>query len=78
MVSTRSTRAKQQVTSEAALAGLLALLVDEREERVKGDKDARKTEILLADAGLSIEDIAAVMGKNYDAVRVAINRARAK
>jgi DNA-directed RNA polymerase specialized sigma24 family protein len=60
------------------MAGILAMLVDEREERLRENKGARKTELLLADAGLSIEDIAAVMGKKYDAVRMTISRSRFK
>jgi hypothetical protein len=58
------------------MAGVLALLVDEREQRVKDDKSATKTELLLANAGLSNEDIAAVTGKNANAIRVAVRRAR--
>jgi DNA-directed RNA polymerase specialized sigma24 family protein len=37
-----------------------------------------KTELLLARAGLSIEDISAVTGKKYDTVRMAISRGRTK
>jgi tRNA(His) 5'-end guanylyltransferase len=35
------------------MAGVLALLIEEREERTKGDKSAEKIELLLAKAGLS-------------------------
>jgi len=59
------------------MAGVLALLVDERERRTKDDKSAAKTEVLLAKAGLAVEDIVAVTGKNAGAVRKAIQRARA-
>lgn len=69
---------KHQVSSDAAVAGILALLVEGRETRVKDDKGATKTEVLLSNAGLSIEDIAAVTGKTYDAVRVSLNRANKK
>jgi hypothetical protein len=75
-----ATRAKAQNRSaiglESALAGILALLIDEREYRTRGDQDAAKTEVLLAQAGLSIEDIATVTGKKYDTVRMAISRGR--
>lgn len=60
------------------MAGILSLLIDERNERTRNDRDAVRTEVLLAGAGLSIEEIAAVTGRNYDAVRMAISRGRAK
>ncbi|MGH2837901.1 MAG: sigma factor-like helix-turn-helix DNA-binding protein [Thermoleophilaceae bacterium] len=66
------------IAAGKALAGILALLVEEREERVNGNKDATKIEVMLARAGLSNEDIAAVTGKKADTVRVAIHRAKAK
>lgn len=69
---------RSAIAAEKALAGILALLVEDRDKRASGDKDATKTEVLLASAGLSNEDIAAVTGKNADAVRMAIKRAKAK
>jgi DNA-directed RNA polymerase specialized sigma24 family protein len=78
MPSTRTSREKHQPTTSAALAGILALLVDDREARIKDDKDATKTEVLLDGAGLSLDDIAAVTGKKYDAVRVSLQRNRRK
>jgi DNA-directed RNA polymerase specialized sigma24 family protein len=74
----RRSKERHQITTGAAAAGILALLVEARESRMADDKAAVKTEVLLANAGLSIEDIAAVMGKKYDAVRVAIHRSRSK
>jgi hypothetical protein len=76
MSPTKTSREKHQPTSGAALAGILALLVDAREARIKDDKDASKTEVLLDNAGLSLDDIAAVMGKKYDAIRVSLQRSR--
>lgn len=61
-----------------ALAGVLALLVAEREERNNGRGEARKTELILADAGLGIGGIARVMGKNYDAVKQTLRRNKGK
>lgn len=58
------------------LKALIALLADERESRVQDDSSSRKTEILLADAGLSSSLIAQLIGKQPDAVRKAISRAR--
>jgi hypothetical protein len=74
----RTVREKHQLTTGAAAAGILALLVDAREGRIKDDKDATKTEVLLDNAGLSLDDIAAVMGKKYDAIRVSLQRSRGK
>lgn len=61
---------------DKALAGVLGLLVAEREERLNDKKDPRKTEVILADAGLAIGDIAKLMGKKYDAVKQAVRRGR--
>lgn len=72
----RTSREKHQLTTGAGAAGILALLVDAREARVKDDKDATKTEVLLDNAGLSLDDIAAVTGKKYDAIRVSLQRSR--
>jgi hypothetical protein len=74
----RRSKERHQLTTGAAAAGILALLVDARETRIKDDKLATKTEVLLDSAGLSLDDIAAVMGKKYDAIRVSIQRSRAK
>jgi hypothetical protein len=72
----RKSKEKHQLTTGAAAAGILALLIDAREARVKDDKDAAKTEVLLDNAGLSLDDIAAVMGRKYDAIRVSLQRSR--
>ena len=69
---------KNQIAAEAALAGVLALLVDERESRTKDDRSATRTEVLLSNAGLSITEIATLMGKNYDTVKTALRRSKAK
>jgi predicted transcriptional regulator len=60
------------------MRGVLALMADEREARVGSDRGARKTELILADAGLSIGEIASLLGKNYDAVKQTIRRGRTK
>lgn len=78
MAVNRRSKERHQLTTGAAAAGILALLVDARETRIKDDKLATKTEVLLDNAGLSLDDIAAVMGKTYDAIRVSIQRSRAK
>ncbi len=61
----------------AALRGLLALQATERDERL-GNADARRTEVILADAGLSTGAIATLTGKKPDTVRKSIERARKK
>jgi len=66
------------IATEKAMAGILALLVEERELRVSDNKEAVKIEVLLARAGLSNEDIAAVTGKNANAIRVTLQRAKVK
>jgi DNA-directed RNA polymerase specialized sigma24 family protein len=79
MAERRQSKERHRISSDAALAGILALLVDERENRPSSeDRAMRKTEAVLANAGLSIEEIAMVTGKNYNAVRMAIARARGR
>jgi DNA-directed RNA polymerase specialized sigma24 family protein len=60
-------------------AAVLAILVAEREERLNGPDEKNKpakTEVLLANAGLSANEVAQIMGKNLEAVRKAIQRGR--
>lgn len=62
-----------------AMAGVLALLVAEREDRLNGSDQKykpAKTEVLLASAGLTAAEIALVMGKSPGAVQKAIERGR--
>jgi DNA-directed RNA polymerase specialized sigma24 family protein len=72
----KTTQRDPWVTADTALAGILALLVDEREARVAEEKNAEKTEVLLAKAGLAAPEIAPLVGKNADAVRKTIQRGR--
>jgi hypothetical protein len=78
MAADRKSKERHLLTTGAAATGIRALLVDAREERVKDDKQAVKTDVLLDNAGHSLDDIAAVMGKKYDAIRVSIQRSRSK
>lgn len=59
-----------------ATAGVLALLADERERRTDDQHEPRRTELVLSDAGLTAPEIAALLGKNRDAVAKAITRGR--
>jgi DNA-directed RNA polymerase specialized sigma24 family protein len=67
---------REQIGSDEALAGVLALLVAEREDRNSDDGEKRKTEVVLATAGLTAGQIAGLMGKKVGAVRKAIQRGR--
>jgi hypothetical protein len=75
MASNSRSRTKTHLPADAALAGILALLVDEREQRVKDNKEAAKTEVLLGRAGVPTEHIESLTGKNAGAIRKAIQRA---
>lgn len=67
----------ERLDLEAAMIGILALLAAEREERI-ANTDRMRTELLLANAGLPIREIARVLGKNYQAVQKVIWRDRSK
>jgi DNA-directed RNA polymerase specialized sigma24 family protein len=67
-----------ELDQSKAITGMLALLVAEREERINDRSEPRKTEVILADAGLSIGEIASLTGKNYDTVKTTIRRGRKK
>lgn len=70
-------RNEAQPLSEAkTLAAMLALLVADREERAAPDSPKRKTEVILASAGLTAAEIAPLVGKKYDAVAKTIQRAK--
>ena len=77
MAATRRGANKSGISADTATAGVLALLVDEREHRSKEEKSEAKTEVLLANAGVSVEDIVALTGKKPGAVRKTIQRGRA-
>lgn len=67
-----------QLDSATVMAGVLALLIAEREDRLAGEDDKPvKTEVVLANAGLSAPEIAQLIGKTDDAVRKTIQRGRA-
>ena len=71
-------QAPPKISAESSMAGILALLIDEREQRTREMAGAVRTEVLLAEAGLSLEEISAVTGRKYDTVRMAVSRGRAK
>lgn len=57
------------------LRAIVALMIDAREARLGQDQETR-TEVLLANAGLPVSEIASLMGKQSGAVRMAISRAK--
>jgi len=59
-----------RLESAAALRGILALLVAERQERE--DRGAHRAEWILARAGLSTDQIAAIKGNDANRVRAII------
>lgn len=68
---------KQQtepIRMEAALSGILAVMAAEREESEGATR--RKTEVVLAEAGLNNQEIGQMVGKGADAVRKVIERDR--
>ena len=76
MATEKTAMGKRPILLETALVGILAVLVDEREARLGEGYEVRKTEVLLSEAGLSYDEIAALLNKNKDAVRMAVSRAR--
>ena len=61
---------------EDLLLALIALEVDKRERSLTADQV--KTELLLSTVGLGHQQIAKIMGKNPDAVRMMISRSKVK
>ena len=78
MPPTKNEPEKRRSSSDAALAALLALAVDNREREIADQRDAVKTEVLLSRAGVPAEEIATLTGKSVDAVRKTLQRARTK
>jgi hypothetical protein len=60
---------------QTAMVALLRLTIAEREERIEPELATRKVELLLNDCGLDAGQIAALTGKNRDAIRMTIKRA---
>lgn len=58
------------------LRAMLALQVADREARLSGE-EPRRSEVILADAGIALSDISALTGRKYETVKTAIRRARA-
>jgi len=63
---------------DQAMVGVLAMLIAEREDRLNPPDSPRKTEFILATAGLDVGTIAMLTGKTYDSVQKAIARSKPK
>jgi DNA-directed RNA polymerase specialized sigma24 family protein len=61
---------------DSVMRAVLALLADEREARIAHDEGARKTEVLLQEAGFSVGEIASLLGKKYETVKSTLRRAK--
>jgi DNA-directed RNA polymerase specialized sigma24 family protein len=71
--------AKQKLDEAKVMAGVLALLVAEREDRLNAGSEKykpAKTEVVLAGAGLTAPEVAQLVGKNLDGVKKTIQRGR--
>jgi DNA-directed RNA polymerase specialized sigma24 family protein len=67
----------RDLSTDDILLAILAVLVNNREQIIADRPDQVRTEIVLANAGLSYGTIARLLGKKPDAVRMMISRARA-
>ena len=65
------------LSADQAAVASLALQIADRDQALFG-ADPKRTEVVLAEVGLSIKDIARLTGRNYDTVKTAIRRARKK
>ena len=63
------------VTPDHVRYAHFALYVHDRDVRLF-DAEPRRSEVVLADAGLSITAIAALTGRSYEAVKTTVRRAR--
>ena len=72
----REDRAASELSLDRAMVGILAILIADREDRLTNSDDPRRTEVVLADAGMSLSEIVMLTGKKYEAVKTTIRRAR--
>jgi DNA-directed RNA polymerase specialized sigma24 family protein len=68
----------EEIGADRVLVALLALIAADRDDRVAASGTGRRSELVLADAGLTVSEIAKVTGRKYEAVKTAIRRARLK
>ena len=65
------------LTSERLLAGVIALLAADRDERAD-ELPPRRSELVLSEIGFSAGEIAISTGKNKEAVRSVLRRSPSK
>ena len=65
------------ISADRALSALIALLAADRDDRVDG-RDPERSEFVLAAAGLTHGEIAALTGKKAEAVRSTLRRRTSK
>ncbi len=75
MTTTATDAAPSAISVEKALAGILAVLVADRDDRLT-QRDPRSTDVVLADAGLSYGEVAQLTGRPYETVKSAVRRSR--
>lgn len=69
----------EQLSLEQAMAGVLAMLAAARDDEAAPNRkpeERRKTEVILADAGIAVVQIAQILGKKPNTVSKIIARAR--
>lgn len=71
----------ESLSLEQAMSGILALLAAARDDAPSSDRkgeDKRKTEVILADVGLTPTQIGQLLGKKPKTVSATIIRSRSK
>lgn len=70
--------AKDELSPQQTMAGILAMLAAIREDSLPQDKptERRKTEVILAEAGIPTAQIASILGKRQKTVIQTIYRSR--
>jgi DNA-binding NarL/FixJ family response regulator len=75
---TKKQKKPLELPHEKAAAGLLALQLEDRETRIDEKHKPRRSEVVLSAAGLNNSEIAALLGKEPNTVRMTITRATKK
>lgn len=71
-----STEGDAGASGDTLLRAMLALQIADREHRISSD-EPRRTEVVLAEAGIALPEIAALTGRKYETVKTIVRRARA-
>lgn len=73
----------ESIPLDRVMAAILGVLIADREDRIaasdgKGREIPRRIELILADAGLSVQQISALLNKKPDTVAKSISRSRSR